>query len=130
MRDGKTKRNDKQLLWRIHHWAGLYAGIVIGVLSLTGALAVFIPEIDTLILRHHYHAESSTSVASDPQFSKSIDSLTRQFPAYNSLAIRLPEKSNHVALVDLVVKPRDGDLQRYNFFVDAGADRIIGQRNH
>ena len=51
--NGKVKGSDKQLLWRIHHWAGLYAGILIGILSLTGALAVFIPEIDALILKHY-----------------------------------------------------------------------------
>jgi uncharacterized iron-regulated membrane protein len=130
MSQGKVKRNDKQLLWRIHHWAGLYAGIVIGILSLTGALAVFIPEIDALIVKYHYQARSSGMEAGEPQFSNAIDSLTRRFPAYNSLAIRLPEKHDHVVLVDLIVRPPDGDLLRYNFFVDAGADRIIGQRNH
>src|SRR5689334_22620287 len=100
MDNGKAKRNDKQLLWRIHHWAGLYAGIVIGMLSLTGALAVFIPEIDALILKHRYHARSSAEITGDPQFGKAVDSLTNQFPEYNSLAIHLPEESDQVAQVD------------------------------
>jgi uncharacterized iron-regulated membrane protein len=39
--------NSKQL-WRLHSWVGLYAGIVIAFLSLTGALAVFIPEVDRI----------------------------------------------------------------------------------
>lgn len=129
MDNGKDKRNDKKLLWRIHHWAGLYAGILIGLLSLTGALAVFIPEIDTLILKHRYHARSSTAVAGDPQFSNAIDSLTSRFPDYSSLAIQLPEKPGHVAEVDLIVRPADQEFLRYNFFVDAGADRIVGYRN-
>lgn len=132
MRNGKGngKRSDKQLLWRIHHWAGLYAGILIGLLSLTGALAVFIPEIDALILKYHYNAHSSTPVGSDPQFGNAVDSLTSRFPAYSSLSIQLPEKTSHVAEVDLIDRPSDGDPHRYNFFIDAGADRVIGQRDH
>jgi uncharacterized iron-regulated membrane protein len=128
MRDGKTKRNDKQLLWRIHHWAGLYAGILIGILSLTGALAVFIPEIDAMILRHRYHAHSSAPATADPQFGNAIDSITSQFPAYSSLAIHLPEKPGDVAEVDVIIPGED--FLRYNFFIDATTDRIIGQRNH
>lgn len=126
----KPKRNDKKLLWKIHHWAGLYAGILIGILSLTGALAVFIPEIDALILKHRYKAESSTSTAAYPQISNSIDSLTKWYPTYSSLAIRLPQETGDIAEVDLIVRPEGGDLQRYDFFIDAGADRIIGERNH
>ena len=126
----KVKRNDKRLLWRIHHWAGLYAGILIGVLSLTGALAVFIPEIDALILKHRYHANSSPSTVVYPQIGNSIDSLRRWFPTYTSLSVRLPQQVSDIAEVDLIVVPDGGKLQRYDFFVDAGADRIIGQRNH
>jgi uncharacterized iron-regulated membrane protein len=130
MRNGKAKKNDKKLLWRIHHWAGLYAGILIGVLSLTGALAVFIPEIDAFIVKHRYHARSSTAVAGAPQFGNSVDSLIALFPDYSSLSVQLPEKPGHVAEVDLIVRPAGGDFNRYNFFIDAGTDRIVGQRDH
>ncbi len=127
MCDGKNK-NEKKLLWKIHHWAGLYAGIVIGVLSLTGALAIFIPEIDNLILKYRYDAVSAP-YSGDPQFSKTIDSLTTRFPDYSSLSINLPEKPGHVALVDLIVRPANAPLQRYTIFVDAGKDQIVGERN-
>lgn len=128
--NGKAKRSDKQLLWRIHHWAGLYAGILIGLLSLTGALAVFIPEIDALIVRHHYHARSSAPVTGDPRFGNAIDSMTSLFPTYSSMAIHLPEKPDEVAQVGLVVSSSGEDFLRYDFFVDPVSDRIIGQRNH
>ena len=130
MRTPKPKRNDKKLLWKIHHWAGLYAGILIGVLSLTGALAVFIPEIDSLILKYRYEAKSTASPATVPQIANSIDSLTNWLPEYSSLSISLPQETGDIAEVDLIVRPEGGELQRYDFFVDAGADRIIGQRNH
>ena len=94
MRTQKPKRNDKKLLWKIHHWAGLYAGILIGILSLTGALAVFIPEIDSLILKYSYEAKSSSSPTS-PQIGNSIDSLTNLLPEYSSMTIRLPQEAGH-----------------------------------
>lgn len=132
MRNGKKngKRNDKRLLWRIHHLAGLYAGILIGLLSLTGALAVFIPEIDGLVLKYYYNARSSTPVADHPQFGNAVDSLKAIFPAYSSLSIQLPEKSGHVAEVDLFNRPPEGKARRYSLFVDVGADRVVGQRDH
>lgn len=129
MRNGKGKRNDKKLLWRIHHWAGLYAGILIGVLSLTGALAVFIPEIDALVVKHHYDARTSAPVDGDPRFHNAIDSLTKLYPSYSSLSIRLPEKPDQLAEIDLIAPPENGKFLRYNFFVDAAADRIVAQRN-
>jgi uncharacterized iron-regulated membrane protein len=126
----KLKRNDKKLLWRIHHWSGLYAGILIGVLSLTGALAVFIPEIDALILKHRYHATSSAPSTRYPQIGNSIDSLMSLFPAYASMAVHLPQQPDAIAEVDLIVRLEDGEVHRYDFFIDAGTDRIIGERNH
>lgn len=129
MSDGANKKGDSKLLWRIHHWAGLYTGILIGVLSLTGALAVFIPEIDALVVKHAYHARSSAPADGDPKFAHSIDSLTKSYPSYTGLAIYLPEERGHVAQVDLIVPPVEGRFLRYNFFVDAAADRVVGQRN-
>src|SRR5690606_13729006 len=117
MRRNKAKRNDKKLLWRIHHWAGLYAGILIGVLSLTGALAVFIPEIDSLILKYRYEAMSTPSSATYPQIANSIDSLTKWLPEYSSMAIHLPQEAGDIAEVDLIVRPQGGELQRYDFFI-------------
>ncbi|GGG81946.1 hypothetical protein GCM10007415_13390 [Parapedobacter pyrenivorans] len=127
---GDKAENGKKFFWRLHHWVGVYTGILIGVLSLTGAVAVFIPEIDALILKHHYDAVSTTSPTGMPQFSKSIDSLVRRYPDYSSLAISLPDHPGQAVKVDLIIRPEGGDLKRYDFFIDAGSDYIIGQRDH
>ncbi|MGV3763641.1 PepSY-associated TM helix domain-containing protein [Parapedobacter sp.] len=129
-----TKGNDKaetskRFFWRLHHWVGLYTGILIGVLSITGALAVFIPEIDALIQRHHYHAVSTASTTGIPQFGQSIDSIVRRFPDYRSLAITLPDQPHHAVQVDLITSTA-GMTSRYDFFIDGGADQLLGQRNH
>jgi Uncharacterized iron-regulated membrane protein len=128
-RAGKAESN-KKLFWRLHHWVGLYTGILIGVLSLTGAVAVFIPEIDELIVKHYYDAASAPSPSGIPQFGKSIDSLIKRYPDYSSLTINLPDQDGQTAKADMTIRPPDQDgLVRYDFFIDAGMDRIVGQRN-
>src|SRR5690606_29458203 len=102
-RAGKGEHN-KKLFWRLHHWVGLYTGILIGALSLTGAVAVFIPEIDGWIVKHHYNAHSSPSEHDIPQFGRSIDSLFHQYPDYNSLLISLPKHPGEVVQADVILQ--------------------------
>jgi|GEM_PF-508057 len=118
----------KQFYWWLHHWVGLYTGILIGVLSLTGALAVFIPEIDALIQRAHYKASSSLLPGELPKFSKAIDSLTAIYPNYRGLSIKLPNNPREAVIVELTHKPKKGKALRYEFFVDGGKDRVVGKR--
>lgn len=119
----------KRFFWRLHHWVGLYTGMLIGVLSITGAVAVFIPEIDALIQKHHYNAVSSPSSSGVPHFGRSVDTLISQYPDYRSLAITLPEQPGHAVQVDLIT-PAGGTTTRYDFFIDGGTDRLLGQRDH
>lgn len=119
----------KRFFWRLHHWVGLYTGILIGVLSITGAVAVFIPEIDALIQKHHYNAVSSPSSTGVPQFGRSVDTLVSQYPDYRSLAITLPERPGHAVQVDLITRA-GRTTTRYDFFIDAGTDHLLGKRDH
>lgn len=130
MANGSDKAESrKRLFWRLHHWVGLYTGILIGVLSITGALAIFIPEIDALIQRHHYDAISTGSPAGTPHFGRSIGALASRFPDYRSLTISLPRQPDHAVQVDLII-PADSTITRYDFFIDGGTDQLLGQRNH
>lgn len=128
MKPNTTAKKDGKLLWRIHHWAGLYAGIVIAVLSLTGALAVFIPEIDLFIQKQYYSVSSTPSEKLN--ISKSIAKAQEQYPEMSGLIVDLPEQPGQVAGLNFFV---GGDkklgLQRYYFFVDAGKDKIVGTRD-
>src|SRR3546814_14582594 len=93
----------KRFFGRLHHCVGLYTGILIGVLSITGAVAVFIPEIDGLIQKQHYNAFSTASPTDTPHFGRSIDSLVSRFPDYRSLAITLPHQPDEAVQVDLII---------------------------
>lgn len=79
--------NSKKL-WKIHNWAGLYAGIVIAFLSLTGALAVFIPEIDWLLTKEH-QIESDTTPTAD--WRKIQQSLQEKYADYDFSGIEIPD---------------------------------------
>ncbi|HYH55078.1 MAG TPA: PepSY-associated TM helix domain-containing protein [Anseongella sp.] len=117
------------MLWRIHHWAGLYTGILIGVLSLTGALAVFIPEIDSFIKKVHYRASSSPSASGRPEFSRSLSALTRQYGDFRSVSVELPAQAGEVAEIKLLM-PVGSGLETFAFFIDTGRDRILASRIH
>ncbi len=128
MKPDNSAKKDKKLLWRIHHWAGLYAGILIAVLSLTGALAVFIPEIDQFIQKQYYSVSSSPS--DRLHIGKSIAKARELYPDMTGLVIDLPEKPGQTAGLNFFVGgEKKLDLQRYYFFVDAGKDEIVGTRN-
>ncbi len=128
MKSNNTAQKDSKLLWRIHHWAGLYCGIVIAVLSLTGALAVFIPEIDLFIQKQYY---SVSSTPSDKLYiSKSIAQAQKEHPGMTGLIVDLPEKAGQVAGLNFFVGGgKQLAIQRYYYFVDAGKDEIVGTRN-
>ena len=125
---GPIKKDANKLLWRIHHWVGLYTGILIGILSLTGALAVFIPEIDSFIKKKHYHASSSASASGQPEFSRSLSELTEKYKDYQGLSVELPSQPGDVAEVRLAA-PKGSGAQNLTFFVDIGQDRVVGSRN-
>jgi len=123
-----TAKKDTKLLWRIHHWAGLYCGILIAVLSLTGALAVFIPEIDLFIQKQYYSVSSSHS--NELRIGNSIATAQKQYPDMRGLIIDLPDMPGQVAGLNFFVGgDKKLELQRFYFFVDAGKDEIVGTRN-
>lgn len=125
------KKKDQNLLWRIHHWAGLYAGIVIGILCFTGAIAVFIPEIDGWVQKHYYsvhsHPLAQTGV---PKIDKSIAEVKKQYPKMSGLLIDMPDQPGGVATFSFVVKGKDkAASQAHSVFVDPVQDQILGSRD-
>lgn len=130
-RNNPGRKGNNRLLWRIHHWAGLYTGILIGVLSLTGALAVFIPELDAFIKKTHYRAVSTAPAEGEyPRFGESVAQLLREYPDFRSYYVELPERPGAVAEIMLSIPREGGGSQTLAFFVDVGQDRILGSRVH
>ena len=46
---GKFAKRLQKKMWSIHNWVGLYAGVVIAILSITGVVALFKTEIDEFV---------------------------------------------------------------------------------
>lgn len=131
MKPDNNKKRDQQLLWKLHHWAGLYAGIVIGILCFTGAIAVFIPEIDRWIQKRYYSVHSSPLTRSElPKIDKAFTEVKKLYPNMSGLLIDMPEKLGDVATFSFVVKGKDkASNKTYSLFVDPVKDKILGSRD-
>nr|WP_294870447.1 PepSY-associated TM helix domain-containing protein [uncultured Pedobacter sp.] len=130
----KPNNNDKKghnLLWKIHHWAGLYTGIVIGILCFTGAVAVFIPEIDGWVQRRYYSVyTASQATPALPKIDKSFAEAKKQYPKMSGLLIEMPDKPGGIATFSFAVKGKDkASSQSYSLFVDPVQDKILGSRD-
>ncbi|ETZ22743.1 PepSY domain-containing protein [Pedobacter sp. V48] len=130
----KPNNNDKKghnLLWKIHHWAGLYTGIVIGILCFTGAVAVFIPEIDGWVQRRYYSVyTASQATPALPKIDNSFAEAKKQYPKMSGLLIEMPDKPGGIATFSFAVKGKDKQSsQSYSLFVDPVQDKILGSRD-
>jgi uncharacterized iron-regulated membrane protein len=131
MKPDNNDKKDQKLLWKIHHWAGLYAGIVIGILCFTGAIAVFIPEIDLLIQKNYYSVSSTLSPAgSPPKIDSALAQAKKQYPKMTGLLIDMPDKPGRVATFSFAIKGKEKkDNKFYFLFVDPVQDKILGSRD-
>ena len=79
----KSKRIHKKL-WSIHNWVGLYAGVVIAILSVTGVVALFKVEIDEALNAKYLEIRTPNKTRTyHPELTKLIDSLTTEYGAAN-----------------------------------------------
>jgi len=128
MKPDNTEKKNHNLLWKIHHWAGLYTGIVIGILCFTGALAVFIPEIDFMIQKNYYSVSSAPSAS--PKIGAALAQVKKDYPKMSGLLIDMPEKPGQVATFSFLVKGKNKASNQSHFlFVDAGKDKVVGSRD-
>lgn len=131
MKPNNNDKKDQKLLWKIHHWSGLYAGIVIGILCFTGAVAVFIPEIDGWIQRRYYSVYSTPVATSElPKIDKALAAAKKQYPKMSGLLIDMPDRPGGVATFSFGVKGKDKASNKFYFlFVDPVHDKIMGSRD-
>lgn len=130
----KPNNNDKKnqnLIWKIHHWCGLYTGIVIGILCFTGAIAVFIPEIDGWIQRHYYSVYTTELLpGQNPKIDSALAAAKKQYPKMTGLLIDMPDQPGGVVTFSFAVKGKDKASGKFYFlFVDPVKDKILGSRD-
>ncbi len=120
-------QKSKNLLWKIHQWVGLYVGIVIAALSLTGAVAVFIPEIDSFLERRYVLQESEENL--EP-VSGIVSDVQSQYPDFQILGVQPPPSDIHPLIIDIYKEQAPYDSERYQVFVNPYSGKILGTKDH
>lgn len=131
MKPNSIDKKNQNLLWKIHHWAGLYTGIVIGILCFTGAIAVFIPEIDLVIQKNYYSVSSTLPVPGAlPKIDSAMAQIKRDYPKMSGLLIDMPEKPGQIATFNFQVKGKNkAENKTYSLFVDPVKDKVLSNRD-
>jgi uncharacterized iron-regulated membrane protein len=117
----------KNLLWKIHQWIGLYVGIVIATLSLTGAVAVFIPEIDSFLARKYEINEIGDSYL---PMNEVISQVQLENPGFRVLGAIPPAKPNDPLMLDIFKEAGTKDSERVQIFINPYTGAILGQKSH
>ncbi|MEM7108316.1 MAG: PepSY-associated TM helix domain-containing protein, partial [Bacteroidota bacterium] len=128
-----ASKNINTKLWNIHNWVGLYAGIFIAVLSVTGVLALFKVEIDEAINPNYFKIDTPTETTNlHPDVNTLIDSLKNEYGASNleSITPSLDESKNWIIRFNQVIwKPYPRKIFHQIFF-NPYQGKIVGVRDY
>ncbi|WP_339877075.1 PepSY-associated TM helix domain-containing protein [uncultured Algoriphagus sp.] len=120
-------KKSKNLIWKVHLWIGLYVGIVIAALSITGAVAVFIPEIDALLERKYELTETGDSYV---PMNGVITQVQLENPGFRVLGAMPPAKATDPLILDIFKDAGAKDSQRVQVFINPYTGAILGQKSH
>ncbi|MEM9000205.1 MAG: PepSY-associated TM helix domain-containing protein [Bacteroidota bacterium] len=113
-------------LWAVHNWIGLYAGVVIAILSLTGVVALFKFEIDEALNTKLFKVEpKGAKVAMSPI----IDSLKNIHGAENLTYIRVPENDTESWSAMFFLRKSTLDIRQWEVFINPYTGKILGERD-
>lgn len=121
-----------QKLWGIHNWIGLYSGVVIAILSVTGVLALFKVEIDEAINAHYFKIEAPDQTTTfHPNVNYLIDSLKTEYGASSLFSIQVShEKSkNWIANFNVIEQGSFPKAYAYQVFFNPYTGKIVGVRD-
>ncbi|MEM8887594.1 MAG: PepSY-associated TM helix domain-containing protein [Bacteroidota bacterium] len=119
-------------LWRIHNWVGLYTGVFIAVLSVTGVLALFKVEIDEAINAKYFKISTRDHPTSfHPDVSNLIDSLVCEYGASNfgGISPSIDKSKNwkaHFAITDGIPLL---NTYSYEVFFNPYTAKVVGTRD-
>jgi uncharacterized iron-regulated membrane protein len=113
-------------IWSLHNWVGLYAGVVIAVLSLTGVVALFKFDIDRALNPSLFKIQPQENYA---RISPLVDSLRMVHGAEHHRSVRIGSESNESwSLIFFnaknILKPKFTEV-----FIDPYTAKVLGQRD-
>ncbi|TRX58411.1 PepSY domain-containing protein [Fulvivirga sp. M361] len=118
----------KNQLWALHSWVGLYAGIAIAFLSLTGAAALFRIELDALFNPDLRQVESGGQhVTMNPI----VEKVKSMHPDKLLFEVELPASSESTWNIRLIAKQKDRLFPMlWEVFINPYTGEILGERNY
>lgn len=121
-----------QKLWGIHNWVGLYAGVVIAVLSVTGVLALFKVEIDEAVNAGYFKISQPDEPANfHPHVKQLIDSLKSEYGTSNLAYVRPTLDKSKNWIISFGSRGKNILQQRQNqIFFNPYTARVVGIRDY
>ncbi|MCU0389972.1 MAG: PepSY domain-containing protein [Thermoflexibacter sp.] len=137
----------KKKLWAVHSWLGLYTGIFIAFLSITGALVVFKDEIDVLSNPHLFKVNPQNQRLNyNLLFDKAKSYTAQQDSTLQIAQLCFPQKKEDALLViayqEEVKNKQKGkerkenliekaiNAQIYHLFINPYTGEVLGNRNY
>lgn len=124
-----SKRLSKKM-WSVHNWVGLYAGVLIAFLSITGVVALFKAEIDECFNSEYYFAPLEDIQKERVDITPVLDSLREVYgdKSFYGVTARFEKDRNVIASV--VEKSSLLDIKAWEFFINPYTGKIEGKRDH
>ncbi len=114
-------------MWAIHSWCGLYAGVVIAVLSITGVAALFKVELDYALNPSLFYVEPQAQQA---EVTPIIDSVAAHYPAGSLYAVNVPKEKNESWYTNFFFKNEGPGAKQIQVFIDPYTGAILGTRDY
>ena len=116
-------------MWSIHNWIGLYAGVVIAVLSITGVVALFKAEIDEFVNSEFYFVQSKVK-DERANISPVIDSLKQVYGNESIGLITVPTTPKENWIINIFERKSTLDVRAWQIFVNPYSGEVVGQRDY
>ncbi|MEM9920395.1 MAG: PepSY-associated TM helix domain-containing protein [Bacteroidota bacterium] len=121
-----SKRLHKKI-WSVHNWVGLYAGVVIAILSLTGVVALFKFEIDEALNPSLYKVPIENQKV---DLNPIIDSLNHVYGIENFGILGIPQQEGKSWTVNYFVRKSQFDVKDWQIFLNPYNGKIVGLRDY
>lgn len=113
-------------MWALHNWVGLYAGIVIAVLSITGVVALFKIEIDEALNKDLFTVQPRSKRV---DLTPLIDSLKTVHGGKNLSYVRVHTGDTDSWSTMFFLRNSTLNIKQWEIFMDPYTGKILGERD-
>jgi uncharacterized iron-regulated membrane protein len=121
--DGRRSTSLYRAMWRWHFYAGLFAIPVIVMLSLTGIVYLFRPQLDSVLYGALRDVRPGASVV---DYQQQLDAVTERFPDGSVDAVMPPHEADRSTQFEVTAE----DGTPYSAYVNPYTGDYLGSRNH